>query len=41
MAKAKYRPPMWSSKVHGEPHGMWESGASGVGGAAEATPLEQ
>lgn len=25
---AKYRPPMWSSKLYGEPHGMWESNAS-------------
>lgn len=29
---AKYRPPMWSSKVYGEPHGMWESNASLVTG---------
>lgn len=21
---AKYRPPLWSSKLYGEPHGMWE-----------------
>ena len=25
---AKYRPPMWSSKLYGEPHGLWESNAS-------------
>ena len=29
---AKYRPPMWSSKLYGEPHGMWESNASLVTG---------
>ena len=35
---AKYRPPMWSSKLYGEPHGMWESNASVVGGGADGKP---
>jgi hypothetical protein len=25
---AKYRPPLWSSKIYGEPHGAWESTVS-------------
>lgn len=38
---AKHRPPMWSSKLYGEPHGAWESEAGSVaaGGAAPASPF--
>lgn len=39
MAMKKYRPPMWSSKVHGEPHGIWEEDAAGVDYSGH-TPLE-
>lgn len=35
----KYRPPMWSSKVHGEPHGVWESDVSDLD-YSDLTPLE-
>ena len=33
---AKYRPPMWSSKIYGEPHGLWEPEI----GEAEMRPLD-
>ena len=37
MAMKKYRPPMWSSKVHGEPHGIWEMDAPDMGDLGHST----